>query len=685
MLQEARDLQNNAVKELIKLSEISLNREITFKAPTGSGKTFMMAKMMDEILKNQNDVIFLVSTLSKGNLAKQNFDRFCEYKQSYFKNLNPYIINSETSVEERLTIPNDYNVYVIPVNLLMKTGKIMKSAAMEEFLQYTTKSFTNKNRKRIFLIKDECHIETKNLNKYKMDYFDRIFNFSATPNKKKKQMPDVEINEEDAINASLIKRIELKKDNYELKEAIDKLKEIKEDYINKLYVNPCLIIQISNEIKGNKEIDEIIPQLEKAGLKWVLMLGDRNETNDVFKVKKLPKEKWRDYIKTDSSNIDVVIFKLTISEGFDIPRACMLYQVRDVKSEQLKEQVVGRVRRNPRLLDFEKLDEDAKKLAMTCYVWGDIEKNNNVKEVEIKKELDVENEIKIKTTRLKNLKKSKSFNIKKIIDNKTSDNHIINIFDVYRNLQNKNTDIINMCENYIQSYDDWFRFNQSLNDIVKNYNKQICDYEKNMETTKDENGNEIFVSLPKMSSYVYIKENRLGIRNWVWKNLDDDTDFSFDSDAERKWAEFLKELLPCSIDGYKGDKTIGKSGNEMLTMDDYYWGKNFLQSSEIKYEYYLDGKHFSYPDFIMKDSFGNIHIFEVKSINNSKDKQIDNKEYDRKINELKECYKKASELTGNIFYLPILDKVTWQIVRYKNGEKEELSETQFKERLIKNY
>lgn len=685
MLQEARDLQNNAVKELVKLSETSLNREITFKAPTGSGKTFMMAKMMDEILKKQKDVIFLVSTLSKGNLAKQNYDKFCEYKQSYFKNLNPYIINSETSGEERLTISNDYNVYVIPVNLLMKTGKIMKSAAMEEFLQYTTKSLTNKNRKRIFLIKDECHIETKNLNNYKMDYFDRIFNFSATPDKKKNQIPDVEINEEDAINASLIKQIELKKDNYELKEAIDKLKEIKEDYINKLYVNPCLIIQISNEIKGNKEIDEIIPQIEKAGLKWVLMLGDRNETNDVFKVKKLPKEKWRDYIKTDSSNIDVVIFKLTISEGFDIPRACMLYQVRDVKSEQLKEQVVGRVRRNPRLLDFEKLDEDAKKLAMTCYVWGDIEKNNNVKEVEIKKDLDVENEIRIKTTRLKNLKKSKSFNIKKIIDNRTSDNHIMNIFEVYRNLQNKNTDIIDMCDNYIQSYDDWFKFNQSINDIVKSYNKQICDYEKNMETTKDKNGNEIFVTLPKMSSYVYIKENRLGIKNWVWKNLDDDTDFSFDSDAERKWAEFLKELLPCSIDGYKSKNTIGKSGNEMLTMDDYYWGKNFLQSSEIKYEYYLDGKHFSYPDFIMKDSFGNIHIFEVKSINNSKDKLIDNKEYDRKINELKECYKKASELTGNIFYLPILDKVTWQIVRYKNGEKEELSETTFKDRLINNY
>lgn len=61
---------------------------------------------------------------------------------------------------------------------------------------------------------------------------------------------------------------------------------------------------------------------------------------------------------------------MVISEGWDIPRACMLFQIRDSKSKQLDEQVIGRVRRNPRLLDFENLSDEAQKLAMTSWVWG---------------------------------------------------------------------------------------------------------------------------------------------------------------------------------------------------------------------------------------------------------------------------------------------------------------------------
>lgn len=77
------------------------------------------------------------------------------------------------------------------------------------------------------------------------------------------------------------------------------------------------------------------------------------DTNDTFKAKKLPVSKWKDYAKENSSTIDIIIFKMVITEGWDIPRACMLYQMRDSKSKQLDEQVMGRVRRNPRLLDFE--------------------------------------------------------------------------------------------------------------------------------------------------------------------------------------------------------------------------------------------------------------------------------------------------------------------------------------------
>ena len=49
-------------------------------------------------------------------------------------------------------------------------------------------------------------------------------------------------------------------------------------------------------------------------------------------------------------------------KGWDIPRACMLFQIRDSKSKQLDEQVLGRVRRNPLLLDFENIDVDSKVL-----------------------------------------------------------------------------------------------------------------------------------------------------------------------------------------------------------------------------------------------------------------------------------------------------------------------------------
>ena len=77
MLTEAIELQKSAVEQLIE--QIELKDEITFRAPTGSGKTYMMADFMNRVIENHTNVIFIVSSLSKGNLAKQNYDKFCEY------------------------------------------------------------------------------------------------------------------------------------------------------------------------------------------------------------------------------------------------------------------------------------------------------------------------------------------------------------------------------------------------------------------------------------------------------------------------------------------------------------------------------------------------------------------------------------------------------------------------------
>ncbi len=136
MLQEAIDLQNNAVKQLVNLTE--QKKELTFKAPTGSGKTYMMAKMMNSLLEKDEEIVFLVSALSKGNLAKQNFEKFNEYSsKGNFLKLNPYLISSEVSGEERLHVPLGYNVYILPRDLYKKGGRLMQGG-MENFLQNIT-------------------------------------------------------------------------------------------------------------------------------------------------------------------------------------------------------------------------------------------------------------------------------------------------------------------------------------------------------------------------------------------------------------------------------------------------------------------------------------------------------------------------------------------------------------------
>ena len=108
---------------------------------------------------------------------------------------------------------------------------------------------------------------------------------------------------------------------------------------------------------------------------------------------------------------------------------------------------------------------------------------------------------------------------------------------------------------------------------------------------------------------------------------------------------------------YKGQKDIY---NEVETgiMDEkevYLWGKNYYPNSKIKFEYYLDSVKKSYPDFIMKDAFGRVHLFEVKSINEKQNTiGFDKKMYEKKISELRKAYCQASKLTNQYFYIPLL-------------------------------
>lgn len=669
MLQEAKDLQNEAVTKLVNVLEEN-KKEFTFKAPTGSGKTYMMADFMNRMLGANEKLVFIVSTLSKSNLAEQNFNSFKDLTETKFPNLKPYLINSDSSGEASLFIPKDCNVYVLPRDLYKDKAKLKKEGTFLNFLDTLTSPIVAETeRKTIYLIKDECHILTSNLDELE-NYFSKIINFSATPKLSRNQNSDVEITNLDAENAKIIKKIERGDDDEKLEDALNKFEQIKADYTNLLGVNPCLIIQISNKDKAEEELkNTIMPALTNhQDLKWVYITGDEKscDTNDSG-FKKLSVSKWKDYMKQPLSTISVIIFKMVISEGWDIPRACMLYQIRDSQSKQLDEQVMGRVRRNPRLLDFETLSDEAKLLAMTAWIWGIVpETTGGTQQVKLIKNYGIEKAIRVKPTKLQNITAEKAFDvdsyIKSLQDKKGASLTHASIFDLYRSIQKCDNQIQSLCWSYGDDYYKWRNFVENLSNIKTQYDAYICDYEKSMVACDD-------VSFPSDSCFVESDRNLL-LDDWVWYRKDYGTDFSFDSDAEKLWAHVLEKLQHDSI-AKTSNLEFGSDSNKFL------WGKNFPFNSEIKFEYYLDGIHSSYPDFVMKDKSGQIHIFEVKSVNKSSYQNINEDEYKQKVNALKECYKEASKKTGHIFYLPILENSEWKIIRLKAGFGDEITKKQF--------
>ena len=524
MLDDVKNLQERAISELVQ--SLSEKDDVVFKAPTGSGKTFIMARVMDEVISKDDNVVFIVSSLSKANLAQQNYDKFNEYLElGLVQHLNPHLISSETSCESALYIPSVNNVYVLPQALYKAKSKLKGQQAFLKLL------LEIKNHGRVlYLIKDESHVATNNLDELK-SFFTKIINISATPKKK----PDVEISEQDAVNACLIKRVQycssadygdddFSVDSLQYKEllkALDYLKECKKDYLEKSNINPCLIIQISNKDLGEKQFNVIERALglsEYKDLKWVGYAKDPKvcQTNDQM-IKTSP-QKWEKYCKPNDSTIDVIIFKMAITEGWDIPRANMLFQIRDSKSKQLDVQVLGRVRRNPRIMDFEKItDEKERRLFTTAYVWGIKDNSSEQKSVDVtlkgsvpdgnRIKNEIQEEIKVKITKLADLNDTQSnFDIDTFLKEKQAPESCKSIFELYNELTKSSNRIQVECKRYMfSSYDDeyskYFGFVNNLSEIKSKVKTILSSDSSSIEVVKNSLGKDLEVSLPYNSLY----------------------------------------------------------------------------------------------------------------------------------------------------------------------------------------
>ncbi|MBQ6280406.1 MAG: DEAD/DEAH box helicase family protein [Mycoplasma sp.] len=639
MLQSVIDLQERAINDVI--SWMQVKDEVTFKAPTGSGKTYMMFKIMERLLEKDKNLVFIISSLSKSDLAYQNHEKFVEFSNN--KSLViPYYIDVEITFEESLYIPLSYNAYSLGRDKY-KTGTKLMQGAFLSFIDETKRA-----NKKIILIRDECHQATRRLDELKeKGNFWKILNLSATPNV---TQITCEISNKEAIDANLIKKIE-SSDSEDIHEPLNKLREIKEEYNNGLHINPCLIIQISNKENGQMEFEKIKKILndEYVDFQWMYITGDtkNNETNS--DIAKLPLKEWKTEAKY-SKTLDVIIFKMMITEGWDIPRACMLFQVRDSKSKQMDEQVIGRIRRNPILENWEDYNDkpNLQELATTCWVWGIIpESLRRFKKVNVFNERN----FKVKTTTLNSLKTKADFNLSNWMSKQNNKDRIslLNIFDLHNKWSKVMQDTKEMCFKYIKNVDDWYNVSINIEQINKLNDSYTSNYEKSMVIGKE-------TAFPLDSYYEFIDnpKNKTSIRKWVWNQIDKegeyDQTYSFDSEAEKEFADILFQI--CDADNV-----------ELKT-----WGKNFYTNSNIKFEYCLHDIHSSFPDFILKDKFNRIHIFEVKSVNMRNGSAINQQEYNEKIREIQKCYLHSSKITDQIFYIPIKHNNEWIINKFENGQ-----------------
>ena len=167
MIYQLKDYQikaNEALKDYVKLAikHIDINqitsRIITFKAPTGSGKTFIITSLIEDLCSDEkvNNVCFVWACPGKGDLHKQSHDAV----KTYLGGNPPCSLLEDEFFGNRKYIRSKEVVFVNWEKLVMKdreTGKwannLMKDQEGINFIDVIEQ--TKKNGTKIILIVDE--------------------------------------------------------------------------------------------------------------------------------------------------------------------------------------------------------------------------------------------------------------------------------------------------------------------------------------------------------------------------------------------------------------------------------------------------------------------------------------------------------------------------------------------------
>lgn len=362
MIYTLKNYQRDAVDELKQYISIGFKsksrKEVVFKAPTGSGKTFMAASLFEEIAEENPSVNFCIlwACPGKGELHKQSFDAVKTYLGG-----NPVCsLLEDDFFGTRKYIKDKEIVFINWEKLIQKdkeTGKwvnnLMKDQEGMNFIDVIEK--TKQNGTRVILVIDESHIGASQ--KARIQEFintiiipNIVLEMSATP---LNNHIDVEIEAQKVVDEGMIKEdvivnqginkedktlAEQDSELLVLQKGYDKRQEIVEEY-NKLNiaVNPLVLIQIPNVDEGEAKKLVIKDFLREKGI-----------TEDNGKLKFWCDDKGnfdKKAIKKNNDITEYLVFKTAVATGWDCPRAHILIKFRDGKSETFETQTIGRILR----------------------------------------------------------------------------------------------------------------------------------------------------------------------------------------------------------------------------------------------------------------------------------------------------------------------------------------------------
>lgn len=328
-------------------------KEMVLYAPTGSGKTVISCKLIDDYLDENRNTVFLWICPGAGGLQKQSQDSFKEMTSS-IPNGDVYSFINEQSPEGQVFFIN-WDKINSASNVVLKEGEYKNF--MEKIQQCHILNID------IFMIIDEEHRYHETAESYIANIQPKhVLRISATPATESGHIEVIDDDEviagelissgisvNEGVSAAIQENNNLDDDLMLLELADKKRKEIKNEYKKlNLDINPLVLIQFPN---GNQDwIDKVNQALDdmgytkSSGLVASWFSGDHPDK---------PEE-----IKKLNGAYRFLLFKQAIATGWDCPRAKILVKLREGGTESFNIQTIGRIRRMPerKLYDIPLLD-----------------------------------------------------------------------------------------------------------------------------------------------------------------------------------------------------------------------------------------------------------------------------------------------------------------------------------------